>query len=173
MNLTTKTGFLVIMSRLNPQMMDALIPHGPVISTGTRHVMASMIIKSVANSLTAGSARTELEGAGKKLFDSGVQTMSYDDDGWCGTPYPHRFPHIFEPVPVPWIFNLGREELMLNPQPLPPDEKAYYGSILTLLADAVTLEGMPEMLKKIGASMMEKSSRPIFDKVTNKKKPVK
>ena len=46
---------------------------------------------------------------------------------------------------------------MLNPQPLPPHEHVYYGALLTMLADAVSVEKVGDALRNIGASLMNTS----------------
>lgn len=149
MNLTSITSFLTYAARLNPAMYDAIYPQGPVLSEGTRNVMASMVIKYVAKRVNQESFQKELQSAGRHLFEAGTQSMSFDDDDWCGTYVPHHFgPHV-----QPTFLNFGEEE-MLNPQPLPPHEHVYYGALLTMLADAVSVERVQGMLRNIGASMM-------------------
>jgi hypothetical protein len=149
MNLTSIASFLAYAARLNPAIYDALHPQGPVISEGTRHVMASMVIKSVAKQVNETTIKKELELLGKSLFDTGTQFMSFDNDDWCGT----RLPHHFSPHQQPSFLNFG-EEVMLNPQPLPPHEHVYYGALLTMLADAVSVEKVQHALRNIGASLM-------------------
>jgi hypothetical protein len=99
MSLTSRTSFLLFLSsigKLNLAALDALIPHGPVISVGARDAMASMIIKSIAREVKGAKLTQELNGLGKKLFTAGAKAMSYNDDDWCGTP-----PHRFGPDPIP------------------------------------------------------------------------
>jgi hypothetical protein len=156
MNLTSITSFLEYAARLNPAIYDAIHPQGPVLSEGTRNVMASMVIKSIAKKINDPNAATELQWVGRSLFETGTQSMSYEDDDWCGTPYPHRFgPHYQSQ-----FLNFG-EEVMLNPQPLPPHEQTYYGALLIMLADAVSAEKPKSILRNIGASIMNASAENI------------
>ena len=152
MNLTSTTSFLAYAARLNPAIYDAIHPQGPVISEGTRHVMVSMVIKSIAKQVNNPTIEKELQWLGKSLFETGIQFMSFDYDDWCGT----RVPHHFGPHPQPSFLNFG-EEVMLNPQPLPPHEHVYYGALLTMLADAVSVEKVGDALRNIGASLMNTS----------------
>jgi hypothetical protein len=170
MNLTSRTSFLVLMAHLKPEMNDAIIPYGPKISEGSRHVMASMVIKSITRQIKDPNIAKELQWVGSNLFEAGAKSMNYDDDDWCPTIPRHHFetpdpvPWLwkirasFEPQPEPWRSILGEAEVMLNPQPLPPHELSYFGALLTLLADAVSLEKIPDVLRNIGASLMKQSS---------------
>lgn len=156
MNLTSITSFLEYVARLNPAIYDAIHPQGPVLSKGTRNVMASMVIKSIAKKVNDSNAVKELQWVGRSLFENGAQSMSYDDDDWCGTPYPHRFGPHYQAE----FLNFG-EEVMLNPQPLPPHEHAYYGALLIMLADAVSMERAKDVLRNIGTSLMNSSAENI------------
>ena len=152
MNLTSITSFLEYAAKLNPAIYDAIHPQGPVLSEGTRNVMASMVVKSIAKNVKDLDAAKELQWIGKSLFETGAQSMSYEDDDWCGTPYPHHFgPHYQSE-----FLNFG-EEVMLNPQPLPPHEHAYYGALLVMLADAVSMEKAKGILRNVGTSLMNSS----------------
>ena len=160
MNLTSRTSFLVFMAHLKPEMQDAINPYGPIISEGTRHVMASMIIKSVTKQIKDTNIAKELQWAGKSLFEAGAKSMSYDDDDfWPLHPKPWYRDELiqFGTQAESWFLNFGRDEVMLNPQPLPPHEQNYYGALLTLLADAVSTEKIPEVLRNIGSSLMKQS----------------
>jgi len=150
MNLTSITSFLAYAAKLNPAIYDAIHPQGPILSEGSRDVMASMVIKSVAKRVNEPSIEKELQLAGKNLFEAGLKSMSFEDDDWCGI----RVPHRFYPQPQPSFLNFG-EERMLNPQPLPPREHVYLGALLTMLADAVSVENVRDALRRIGTSMME------------------
>ena len=175
MNLTSRTSFLVYLAHLNPRLWEVLYPHVPVISEGTRHVMASMVIKSVTKEIKDPNIAIELQLTGKSLFESGAKSMSYDDDDWCPTLPPHHFKwpepqpwlaninSIFGPHPEPWRLIFGGEDVMLNPQPLPPREQTHYGALLTLLADAVSISEQADVLRNIGYSLMKQSSKEIYE----------
>lgn len=152
MSLTSKTALLAFLARRNPQIWEIIHPHVPVISEGTRHVMAAMVIKSIAGEISNQETAVDLQETGRKLFSHGIKGMSYDDDGWCGTPWPHHIP-VPVPDPDPWNWIFRGDEDMLNPQPLPP-KSSYYGAILTLLAEAVSYRDMAGKLREIGASLI-------------------
>jgi hypothetical protein len=169
MNLFSKTASLVLLARLKPEMYDALIPYSPKISEGTRNVMASMVAKAIAKEITDSAIENKLELAGKNLFRAGAESMDYEDDNWCLTPAPpRRIPHPFGPSPEPWLMEeimFGNpvpwsltEETMLNPQPMPPHEQTYYGALLTLLSDAVSVKDISENLRNIGDSLMKQDA---------------
>lgn len=153
MNLTSRTAWLVWLAHRDPKLWEIIHPHVPVMSEGTRQVWAAMIIKSVANEISNREAKLDLQEMAKKLFSIGTRAMNYDDDGWCGTPWPHHFP-IPDPHPDPWNWMSRGDETMLNPQPLPPRE-TYYGAILTLLADGISSREIGARLKNIGASLIK------------------
>jgi len=147
MSLTSKTSILVFLAHLRPEMIDAIIPHGPKISLAARHVMASMLIKSISQELKDPDLSGELHRAGKILFDAGMKSISYNEDVW-----------YWGPQPEPWRQIFGQEETMLNPQPLPPHEQAYYGAHLIILANTIFFENVQEVLHTIGMALMKTSS---------------
>ncbi|MEO6071358.1 MAG: hypothetical protein ABIN57_12745 [Chitinophagaceae bacterium] len=152
MNLSSKVAFLSYLARLNPRLWEIIHPHVAKISVGTRDVMAAMIVKAIVPGIKDARIAKELQSAGKKLFVSGSKAMSYDDDDWCPTwPHPH-----FEPDPVPWLtVTSGFEEVFLNPQPLPPKEQAYYGALLSVLSEAVSIKEIGTVLQKSGAQLLD------------------
>lgn len=152
MNLTSITSFLAYTARLNPAIYDAIHPQALVISEGTRHVMAAMVIKSISKQVKEPTIEKELQWMGKSLFDTGIQFMNFDDDDWCGTRVPHHFGSDQQ-----LSFLNFEEEVMLNPQPLPPRVNVYYGALLTMLADAVSVEKIQDALRNVGASLMNTS----------------
>ncbi|AYB34354.1 hypothetical protein [Chryseolinea soli] len=166
MSLFQKTAALVFLARLRPGVHDALIPHSSKMSVGTRNVMASMIVKAITKEITDAVIDKQLKLAAKSLFKAGAESMDYEDDNWCLTPiHPRIPPHPVGPQPEPWFtdgIRLGipvpwawADEAMLNPQPLPPHEHAYYGALLTLLADAVSVKDIAESLREIGHALMK------------------
>jgi hypothetical protein len=159
MSLFSKTATLVFFARLDPRIHDALIPHTHFTEKGL-HLMASSIIKSIAQKITNVNTAEELNSAGKSLFKSGVESMDYEDDFWPLHPKPWYRDELiqFGPSPEPWFLNFGGQEVMLNPQPLPPHEQSYYGALLTMLADAVSLENVSENLRNIGASLLKQTT---------------
>jgi hypothetical protein len=151
MSLSSKTAFLSYLARLNPRLWEIIHPHVPKVSIGTRDVMASMIIKAIVPEITDAKMAKELQAMGKRLFTSGTKSMSYDDDDWCPT-RPRPIPY---PDPIPWtsLFS-GIEDVMLNPQPLPPREQTYYGGLLSVLAEAVSQKEIATSLQRIGTALL-------------------
>ena len=144
MNLSSITSFLVLLANLKPEIYDALIPHGPKISQGTRNVMASTVIKSMTHEIKDADIVKELQKVGNRLFSAGIKSMSYQDDDW----YAITYKPYFGLSPESWFFE--RQEVMLNPQPLPPREQGYYDALLTTLAKAVSHKEASEVLSNIG-----------------------
>ena len=150
MSLSSKTAFLSYLARLNPKLWEIIHPHVPKVSIGTRDVMAAMIIKAIVPCVKDPGKSRELENIGKRLFTVGVKGMSYEDDDWCPTrPRPK-----LGPDPIPWSIFSEFDEVLLNPQPLPPREQFYYGGILTLLSEAVSSKEISTALNKMGAALM-------------------
>jgi hypothetical protein len=146
MDISSAIIWLAVFARKNPSIYDAIFPHGPRTSKGTQQVMISMIIKRVSRELKEADTATRLNEIGKNLYASAVNAMSFDDDDW-----------LRGPQPDPWRSIFG-EEVMLNPQPLPPRESPYYGALLTLLADAVDTDNISDQLREIGALLMSNAS---------------
>ena len=113
--------------------------------------MASMIIKSIACEVKDAKLTQELNGLGKKLFTAGAKAMSYNDDDWCGTP-----PHRFGPDPIPWVFLDPGALVGFNPQPDPPGIR-YYGALLVLLADAVSVKDIGTASAKAGNNLVNQA----------------
>ena len=154
MTFTSRTAFLTFLAsigKINPAIYDVIFPHGPVFSVGARDVMAAMLIKSIAREVKDVRVAQELDGLGKKLFATGTKTMSYTDDDWCGTPWPHPV----GPQQAPWSIDPG-SLVGFNPQPDPPGVN-YYGALLVLLADVISVKEIGTALKKTGTALMEKT----------------
>ncbi len=151
MSLSSKTAFLSYLARLNPKLWEIIHPHVPKISIGTRDVMAAMIVKAIIPCVKNPRAARELDGVGKRLFTAGVKGMSYEDDEWCPTrPHPK-----LGPEPIPWSIFSKFDEVLLNPQPLPPREQFYYGGLLTVLSETVSSKEIAKSLNRIANTLME------------------
>lgn len=148
MNLTSRTSLLLFLAHLDPRLYELLKPHVPILSTGARHVMAATIINDISKEVKDPGIAKELHHVGKHLFNAGKETLDYDDE-LCYWPKP--------PIPPrPWHDLLGLEETELNPQPLPPQEQPYYGALLIILSNTLSLENMQESVRNIGESLMKK-----------------
>src|SRR5262245_56943453 len=122
MNARKSTAFLYIIGKLNPKAWDAIIPHGPKISRATRQYIAAHCIKGFAAELKNRAVAAKLANIQQRLAESAAGNLvaDFDDDDWCGIkPIPIPIP-IPGPGPFPWI---SFSEVMLNPQPLPPQER--------------------------------------------------
>lgn len=153
MSLTSRTSMLVFLAQLRPEMFDAIIPNNPVISIGARHIMASMLIKSIAQELKDTGLSEELHRAGKILFDAGMKSISYNENIW-----------FWGPQPDPWQQIFGKADTMLNPQPLPPHEQAYYGAHLILIANTISFDNIQDVVHTIGMSLMKTSAEKTYRK---------
>lgn len=140
------------MARLNPKLWEIIHPHVPKVSIGTRDVMAAMVIKAIVPEINDVKIAKELQAMGKRLFTTGVKSMSYEDDDWCPTrPRPVPFPD-----PIPWASLFGGfEEVLLNPQPLPPRDQTYYGGLLIVLSEAVAQKEIAASLQKMGSALLD------------------
>ena len=164
MSLSSNAFLIYLITKVKPEAWDAIIPHGPKISVGTRDVASSMIIKTVAKAIVDPKLSYELDKLGKSLFEQGTTTMSasYDYDDWCGTPYPHHWP-----LPFPFFefeqtaFTSIADEVMLNPQPLPPHDQRYFGGVLSLVALSVSSKEIGAQLNKISEQLLKEQKRAI------------
>ena len=105
----------------------------------------------VASELRNRAVARKLAGVQKALvkFASERIAADYDDDDWCPT---GRVPI---PIPVPGPFGSLFEEVLLNPQPLPPKElQREIGGYLLMLSGATSLEGVARDLETIGRSLI-------------------
>jgi hypothetical protein len=145
--------FLYLVAKIKPEAWDAIIPHGPRVSQASRDYMTAIALKGFAAELGNRAVTQKLAGVQKALVSSaaGQLAADYDDDNWCGTPWPHRFP-VLEPEPSPWFsFN----DVMLNPQPLPPKElQNEIGGYLLLLSEATSVQSAAKDLKSLGGSLL-------------------
>ena len=161
MSLFSKTAALAFFARLHPEVYEILKPNVPLISESARNILGSAVIKSIAQKVTDEGIAEHLHSAGKTLFKAGIESMDYDDDFF---PWPHPKPNYlddvlnFVPSVEAWRFSVGGEEIMLNPQPLPPHEQSYYGALLTILAEAVSVKDISENLRNIGNSIMKQNT---------------
>lgn len=155
MNARKISMLLYLIARIRPEAWDAIIPHGPRISLASREYMIAIALKGFSSELGSRAVTQKLAGAQKALvsFAGGQLAADFEDDNWCGTPWPKKFPGPGpEPDPYPW-FSFG--DVMLNPQPLPPRElQKQIGGYLLLLSEATSLEGVAKDLKSVGSGLL-------------------
>ena len=155
MNARESTMFLYLIGKINPQAWDAIIPHGPKVSSAAREYMVAMALKGFSAELNNRAVSGRLASIQKKLVESAGPRLvaDYGDDDWCGTPWPRRFPFPF-PMPDPFP-SFSFSDVMLNPQPLPPKAlQKEIGGYLLLLSEATSHEGAAKELQSVGNSLI-------------------
>jgi hypothetical protein len=159
MNLLTQTSTLLFLAHLNPEAIDALTPHIPVVSENVRNLIASAVIKSIAQKVTDANASKALHAVGKSLFEAGLKAMDYDDDYWPVHPKPYYHEELIDfKIHSESSFSISvGEEVLLNPQPLPPHEQKYFGAILSVLSETLSLENEVKELRSISSYLMKQS----------------
>jgi hypothetical protein len=151
MNARRSSLFLYIIGRLKPEAWDAIHPHGPKVSIASREYMIAMAVKGFASELSDRAVGRKLAGVQKTLVKFANERIAadYDDDNWCPT---GRVPI---PIPEPGPFGFSFEEVLLNPQPLPPKElKREIGGYLLVLSGATSLQGVAKELETIGSRLI-------------------
>ena len=132
MNPRTTSVYLYLVAKMRPEAWDAIIPHSPQVSVASREYLVAMALKGFSAELQNRAAGERLGAVQKTLVAFAGQKLAadYDDDNWCGTPYPGKH----GPGPV-----ASFEEVMLNPQPLPPkDREREIGGYLVMLSEATS-----------------------------------
>jgi hypothetical protein len=151
MNARRLSLFLYIIAKLKPEAWDAIHPHGPRVSIASREYMIAMAVKGFASELSNHVVARRLAGLQKTLvkFASERIAADYDDDNWCPTG------GVPVPIPGPGPFGFSFEEVLLNPQPLPPKAlRREIGGYLLALSGATSLEGVAKELETIGSSLI-------------------
>lgn len=152
-----------LLARINPEMWDIIRQIETRISAGTRLVMSSMLVKSIAMETPDENTKSELNQVGKALFNSGLKAMSYEDDIWyCGTPYPH----------LPFSNNLSvtyrrdeeeREKLIAWLLHFHTGDPQLYnhwrGNLLISLSNSIPSKELSNRLSQIGHQMNEQNIR--------------
>jgi len=146
--------FLYLIGKINPQAWDALIPHGPRVSSAAREYLVALALKGFAAELGDRAVSGKLATIQKTLVTSAGSRLAadYDDDNWCGTPGPRPPGPFLGPHPEPWFLF---SEVMLNPQQLPPkDLRKEIGGYLLLLSEATSHEDAAKELQSVGNSLI-------------------
>ncbi len=153
MNARRSSVFLYVIGRLKPEAWDAIHPHGPRVSIASREYAIAMAVKGFASELRDRAVARKLAGVQKALVKFAGERLAaeYEDDDWCPTG------KVPIPVPQPGPFGFSFEEVMLNPQPLPPIElPREIGGYLLMLSAATSLKGAAKELETIGSGLMRK-----------------
>src|SRR3569623_519673 len=148
MNPRRSSIFLYMLAKIRPEAWDAIIPHGPRVSVASREYLIAMALKGFSSELANKAVSQRLVALQKNLVAFAGQQLSadFDDDNWCGTPYPGKH----GPGPV-----VSFEEVMLNPQPLPPkDLEREIGGYLVMLSEATSQQATAKELQSLGNSLM-------------------
>ena len=154
MNARKASMILYLIGKLNPAAWDAIIPHGPRVSIASREYMIAIAIKGFSAELSNRAVGRKLDDIQQMLvkFAGDRLAQDFNEDDWCGTPWPRRFPFP-EPDPFPWF---SFSDVMLNPQPLPPKElQKEIGGYLLMLSEATTLKEVANGLESIGNSLIK------------------
>lgn len=149
MNPRRTSLFLYLLARVRPEAWDAIIPHGPKVSPASREYLIAMALKGFGSELANKNASQKLGAIEKTLVAFAGQQLStsFDDDDWCGTPYPGKF---HGPGVLSWL-----DEVALNPQPLPPrDHEREIGGYLVMLSEATRQAAAAKDLLALGNSLM-------------------
>lgn len=148
MNPRRSSVFLYMLAKIRPEAWDAIIPHGPKVSVASREYLIAMALKGFSSELANKAVAQRLGALQKNLVAFAGQQLSadFDDDNWCGTPYPGKH----GPGPVSFF-----EEVMLNPQPLPPkDLDREIGGYLVMLSEATSQQAAAKELQSLGHSLL-------------------
>jgi len=151
MNARSTSRFLYLIAKLKPEIWDAIHPHGPRVSSASREYLIAMAIKGFESELSEHTDVGKMADLQKSLVKFAGERIAADfnDDNWCGTGRP--------PIPLPGLrsFGFSFDEVMLNPQPLPPKElQREIGGYLLMLAEATCVEGVAKELERIGNGLV-------------------
>lgn len=152
MNPRRASMFVYMVAKIKPEAWDAIIPHGPRVSGASRDYIVAMALKGFSAELGDRAITQKLAGIQQTLVKSASERLvrDYDDDNWCPTPVPK--PHIPQPGPFPWF---SFDEVMLNPQPVPPKElPKEIGGYLLMLSEATSLDEVAKELQSTGSTLL-------------------
>ena len=148
MNPRRTSLFLYLVAKMRPEAWDAIIPHSPQVSVASREYLIAMALKGFSAELHNKTVAQRLGPIEKTLVSVAGQQLSadFDDDNWCGTPYPGKH----GPGPL-----ASFEEVMLNPQPLPPKEvDREIGGYLSMLSEATTQPSVAKDLQALSNTLL-------------------
>ena len=148
MNARTTSLFLYLVAKIRPEAWDAIIPHGPQVSAASKEYLIAMALKGFSAELNNDAVSQKLGSIQKTLVGFAGQQLSadFDDDNWCGTPYPGKH----GPGPL-----VSFDDVMVNPQPLPPGEREReIGGYLVMLSEATSQQSAAKELQSLGNSLL-------------------
>jgi hypothetical protein len=148
MNPRRTSIFLYLLAKVRPEAWDAIIPHSPQVSVASREYLIAMALKGFSAELPNKAVGEKLGAIQKSLVSFAGQQLSadFDDDNWCGTPYPGKH----GPGPL-----ASFEDVMLNPQPLPPGEiEREIGGYLVMLSEATSQKTAAKELQSLGSGLL-------------------
>ena len=151
MNPRRSSLLLYIIGRLKPEAWDAIHPHGPRVSLASREYLIAMAIKGFASELNNRAVSRKLAVLQVTLVKFAGERIvaDYDGDDWCPTG------KVPVPIPGPGPFGFTFDEVMLNPQPLPPKElQREIGGYLLVLSQATSLEAVAKDLEAVGQTLI-------------------
>ena len=153
MNPRSTTIFLYLLAKIRPEAWDAIIPHSPQVSVASREYLIAMALKGFSSELPNKAVSEKLGAIQKTLVTFAGQQLSadFEDDNWCGTPYPGKH----GPGPL-----ASFEDVMLNPQPLPPKElERQIGGYFVMLSEATSQHAAANELRSLGNSLLGTATR--------------
>jgi hypothetical protein len=153
MNPRRTSIFLYLIAKMRPEAWDAIIPRSPQVSVASREYLIAMALKGFPAELPNKAVAQKLTGIEKTLAGFSAQKLAaeFDDDNWCGTPYPGKH----GPGPL-----ASFEDVMLNPQPLPPKElEREIGGYLMMLSEATSQESAARDLQSLASSLLGATAR--------------
>jgi len=151
MNAEQISILLYLHVRIPPEAWDAIFPQGPKVSVAAREYMIAMALKGFSAKLSNRKVLRQLREIQTALvsFAGGQLAADYDDDDWCGTRWPGKFP-----VPHPWPWLLVSNELNPQPEPPAPVMSKQIGGYLLLLSQATSQKEAAKQLETIGKTLV-------------------
>ncbi len=137
---------VLLLAKKYPKAYDGINPHGPKYSKGAIDVFASQILKSISQSLENRETGKALGGFAKQLYSGGVSAMSYDDDNFCGTPYPWPHHIHFDPDPDPWRVRIDKQDKQAV--------QHYYGGVISIVSQVVSNDKIASALDRISKQLI-------------------
>lgn len=143
-----------------------------------------MAIKNISKEIKNPELSRELYKTGEIIFSEGRDSMSYDDelcppfyrwpvpfpfggpqpDPWRRSFFqevmlnPQQLPPVNPDIHGNWVFS-ALQAIMLNPQPLPPVDNWQIGGLLTDLANTISNENVSTVLRDIALKLVMQNNQ--------------